>query len=334
MARATYRLSLVVLLVVAGQAFAGAPAATQPAIRVVETADAVHIETDAIHATINKIGYVTGIAAGSLVDKQSGARDLGYGLHVWDFLLAPGWRDDGYDRSVPLHGNLPKHYVEGPQICTQAKHLPVQVIRGEGFVACRLSYTFIEPGKGHKAGSTWEQTLLFQPGVRYVLTSERVTSANDVDDLFYRIDMPGHVKKETFDQLNQVYLSYAGRLLTHADFAQDFAPDARFLYQREGRSTPRRMIRAYQVRVGQKPGPWLAGMTLQPGAVAEAWCHMRGYICFIEELHRKHVTAGDTIGTAYIVGWFDDIDQMNSVYDRYRGTRAITVEQGGFRLER
>jgi hypothetical protein len=29
--------------------------------------------------------------------------------------LAPGWRDDGYTRERGLHGNLPKHYVEGPQ---------------------------------------------------------------------------------------------------------------------------------------------------------------------------------------------------------------------------
>ena len=31
-----------------------------------------------------------------LLDKKTKARDLGFGLHVMDFLLAPGWRDDGY----------------------------------------------------------------------------------------------------------------------------------------------------------------------------------------------------------------------------------------------
>src|SRR5438874_2784089 len=30
-------------------------------------------------------------------------------------------------------------------------------------------------------------------------------------------------------------------------------------------------------------GPWLAGMTLDPGVVSEAWCHQRGYVCLIEE---------------------------------------------------
>src|SRR5256885_5448309 len=103
------------------------------AIRVDETADAIHVETDALRATVQKKGYVTGVSAGSFLDKKTGARDVGYGLHIWDFLMAPGWRDDGYERNPKVHGNLPKHYVEGPQICTQAKELPVQVVRGDDF---------------------------------------------------------------------------------------------------------------------------------------------------------------------------------------------------------
>ncbi len=37
---------------------------------------------------------VSGIAQGSLLDKKTGARDVGFGLHIMDFLLGPGWRDD------------------------------------------------------------------------------------------------------------------------------------------------------------------------------------------------------------------------------------------------
>jgi hypothetical protein len=94
------------------------------------------------------------------------------------------------------------------------------------------------------------------------------------------------------------------------------------------------MIRAYQVKRDGKPGPWLAGMTLDPAAVSEAWCHQRGYVCFIEEigLHRK-IKSGDTFGAAYVVGWFDDIPSMQKVYDRYKGKRNIIVEKGTFRLE-
>ena len=143
------------------------PARDKPPLTVKQTDEYVQIDTDALQARIRKKGYVTGTEAGSLLDKKTGARDLGYGLHIMDFLLAPGWRDDGYPRIARYHGNLPKHYVEGPQICTQAKELKSEVIEGKDFVAVRLHYRFNKPGKGYKAGSTWEQTLVFQPGLRY-----------------------------------------------------------------------------------------------------------------------------------------------------------------------
>ena len=116
--------------------------------------------------------------------------------------MAPGWADDGYPRDPKLRGDLPKHYIEGPQICTQAKELPAEVVEGKGFVAVRLRYHFTQPAAGLKAGSLWVQTLVFQPGLRYFLSGDRVTGVNDVDDLFYRIDMPGHVRHkgdDTFD---------------------------------------------------------------------------------------------------------------------------------------
>src|SRR4051794_7601666 len=132
--------------------------------------------------------------------------------------MAPGWADDGYPRDRKVHGNLPKHYIEGPQICTQAKELKPEVIAGKNFVAVRLRYHFHKPAAGYKAGSTWEQTLVFQPGVRYVLGSERITSVNDVDDLFYRIDMPGHIKHKGGDNFAQVYLSYLDKPIPASAF--------------------------------------------------------------------------------------------------------------------
>jgi hypothetical protein len=293
----------------------------------------IRIETDAIAATIQKKGYVSGIAAGSFVDKKTGAHDLGFGLHIMDFLLAPGWRDDGYERNPLLHGDLPKHYVEGRQICTQAKELHPEIIRGDGFVAVRMRFTYIQPAAGFKAGSVWEQTLVFQPGVRYVLSSEQITSANDVDDLFYRIDMPGHIKHRGGDDFSQVYLSYFKDLIPASAFDADFGPDQKFLYQRTKDNVPERMIRAYQVKLDGKPGPWLAGMTLDPAEVAEAWCHQRGYVCMIEELHRRHVRAGETFGAAYVVGWFDDIPRMHATYDKYKGARKILIADGKLTLE-
>src|SRR5262249_12511034 len=94
-------------------------------------------------------------------------------------------------------------------------------------------------------------------------------------------DMPGHVKHKAGDTFTQVYLSYHGKPIPAAAFARDFGPDERYLYQRQKGKVPRYMIRAVQVRVKGKPGPWLGGLTLDPSAVSEAWCHQRGYVCFL-----------------------------------------------------
>ena len=194
-----------------------------------------------------------------LLDKKTGANDLGFGLHVMDFLLAPGWRDDGYPRDAKLHGDLPKHYVEGPQICTQAKQLPAggrSAARASSPCACASRFT--QPAAGFKAGSLWEQTMVFQPGLRYVLSAERITSANDVDDLFYRIDMPGHIRHDRADDALPAGLP---QLRRQADSPRrpsidDFAPDAKFLYQRRTSQVPARMIRAYQVKLARaSPAP-------------------------------------------------------------------------------
>ena len=301
-------------------------------IQVRQNDQEIVVDTNALQARIRKTGYVSGIAAGSFLDKKTGAHDLGFGLHIMDFLLAPGWQDDGYPRDPQVHGNLPKHYIEGPQICTQARHVDSEVVRGKGFVAVRLRYRFTQAAPGLKAGSLWEQTLVFQPGLRYVLTSERITSVNEVEDLFYRIDMPGHVRHHGGDTFTQVYLSYLDRPIPAAEFTADFPPDSKFFYRRQEGKIPERMIRAYQIRVNNQPGPWLAGMTLDAAEVAEAWCHQRGYICLIEELHRRPVKAGESFGAAYVVGFFDSIPEMNQVYDRYKGARWIALENGKWKL--
>jgi hypothetical protein len=311
---------------------AAAAPATQPAIAVSEDDQQITIETDALHAVMRKKGYVSGIAAGSFIDKKTGAHDLGFGLHIMDFLLAPGWADDGYERSAQLHGNLPKHYVEGPQLCTHAKELHPIILRSDHFVAVQMSYTYTDPARGLKAGSTWEQTLLFQPGLRYILTSEKITSANDVDDLFYRLDMPGHIRHKGADDFVQVYLSYLPDVIPASAFVHDFAPDEKFLYQRQPGHVPDRMIRAYQVKLDNKPGPWLAGMTLEPSEVSEAWCHERGYVCMIEELHRRHVHKGETFGNAYIIGWFEGISEMQRTYDAFKNVTGLRIENNAFQL--
>jgi hypothetical protein len=325
----TRRLLTVILVVALAHPIS---AAEPPVVRTGD--DFVEVETDALVARIKTKGYVSGTAAGGLLDKKTKARDLGFGLHVMDFLLAPGWRDDGYTRDPKLHGDLPKHYVEGPQICTKAKELKPEITRGKDFVAVTLKFTFTEPGKGYKAGSTWEQTMVFRPGVRYFLAAEKITSVNAVENLFYRIDMPGHIRHKSGDTFEQVYLSYLEKPTIPASaFKDDFGPDAKYLYRRKDDKIPARMIRAYQVKLDGKPGPWLAGMTLDPAAVSEAWCHQRGYVCLIEELHRRSVKAGESFGAAYVVGWFDDVPAMEKVYDEFKGKSKIVVGKDGFEVE-
>jgi hypothetical protein len=294
--------------------------------------DHVQIETDKLSVKIVTKGYVSGTAAGGLIDKQTGARDLGFGLHIMDFLLAPGERDDGY-MNGKYHGKIAKHYVEGPQICTQARELRPEITRGKYFVAVRFRYTFTKPYAGYKGGSTWEQTMVFQPGKRYYLSAERITSVNTLNAVMYRIDMPGHIKHKNGDSFERIWLSYEGDLPA-SDFNKDFAPDEKHLYQRKEGQIPKRMIRAYQVKLTDKPGPWLAGMTLDPGAVSEAWCHQRGYVCFIEELHMRPVKAGQSFGAAYVVGWFDDKEEMEKVYDQHAKATRIVVSDDKFELQR
>src|SRR5713101_2930836 len=74
----------VVWLTVCAMAWpAGADA--QPPIDVRQTAEFIEIDTDALQARVNKSGYVSGIGRGSFLDKKTGARDLGFGLHIMDF---------------------------------------------------------------------------------------------------------------------------------------------------------------------------------------------------------------------------------------------------------
>ena len=118
------------------------------------------------------------------------------------------------------------------------------------------------------------------------------------------------------------------------EFFEDFAPDEKFFYRRDDRRLPERFIRAYQLRdpTSATVGPWLAGMTLDPSVVYEAWCHQRGYVCFIQEFGGRPIKAGQSFSAAFLVGYFDSIDEMHRVYDRHKGHTALTVSEKGWKL--
>ena len=83
-----------------------------------------------------------------------------------------------------------------------------------------------------------------------------------------------------------------------------------------------------------KDGPWLAGLTLEPSVVYEAWASQRpgGIIVMIEEVHGKPVKAGESFSAAHIVGYFDTIEDMHKVNDRYKGHTALTADKTGWKL--
>lgn len=297
--------------------------------KLVVAGPSIHIETDSFSAIVATQGYITGVQAGSLRDKRTGAVDPGYGLHIVDFPMEPEW-DRDQDPEMPyhyhdaVHGEIGKRYIEMPQISTNGKEVSYAVYRGDGFVAVKEWFVWDWAAKGYKAGSLWEQILVFPDGQRYFYSCDRITTVNDSNCLFFRLDMPGHLKHNRGDTFSSIYLSYVGEL-DNSEFFEDFAPDGRFLYQRDDRDVPGRMARAYKVRLATGEGPWLAGITLDPSDVYEAWCHQRGYVCFIQEIGGRPIKAGESFGAAYAIGYFDSIDEMNRVADELRGKSSIEV---------
>lgn len=319
-----------------------ADARLDAADRIVETDDEIRLSLPVLEASIRKQGYVSGVAAQSLLDKKTGFRDAGFGLDIVDWIMEPG-SDEAYrdklDKELvytfnnEYHGKTPKRSIEGPQICTQAKRLEPKTIAGKDFVAVTQQFRYRTAAPGHKTGSVWNQVLVFPEGKRHFVSSDRITSVNGSEAMFLRLDMPGHIKHTRGDTFSEVYLSYHGKIPA-AEFFESFAPDEKFNYTRGRDKLPQRFIRGYHLRDPKtgKDGPWLAGMTLQPDVVSEAWCHQRGYVCLIEEFGGRPIEPGESFSAAFIVGFFDSIDEMHAVYDQYAGHTGLEVSANGWKL--
>jgi len=311
-------------------------------IQVKEDASEIRIATSALEAVVRKSGYVSGVSAGTFLDKKTGFRDAGFGLDIVDQPLEFGsdasYRvrlnpDLYYDFNDLIHGKIAKRWIEGPQVCTEAKELHPEIIRGKDFVAVKMNFRYYQAAPDMKPGSEWSQTIVFPEGKRYFFSTDTLKTANSGKDIALRIDMPGHIKHHHGDTFSEVYLSYYGRIPSR-EFFTDFAPDQKFIYDRADGKSPQRFIRAYRprdVKTGRS-SPWLAGMTLDLGVVSQAWCHERGYVCMIEEFGGRPVRQGDSFGAAFIVGYFDSIEEMNEVYDTYKGCDGLQVSSEGWRL--
>lgn len=364
-------MGLLVAITAAGSATAQ-PANDARWARVTEDDRAIKVETDKLEAIIPKKDpkqWMTGIEKGSFLDKATGFREIGDGLMVVDWLMEPGsdaawdgrifapdgngvsryrWYENETDpaqRSYALmaHGSSHrKRMVEGPQLCHRMKPVRPEVIRGKDFVAVKTTYTFEYAAPGRKPGSRWTQLIVFPAGERYFLLMDRIDSVNDSPELFLRNDTPGCIRHERGDTFSEVYLSYLGGpkgvRIPSSEFFTPFPPDLKFGYRRDTHRTPGHFIRAYHLRDPKtgKDGPWLAGLTLEPSVVYEAWCSQRpgGIVVMIEEVHGRPVKAGESFSAAHTVGYFDTIEQMHAVYDRYKGHTGLTADASGWHLSR
>jgi hypothetical protein len=52
----------------------------------------------------------------------------------------------------------------------------------------------------------------------------------------------------------------------------------------------------------------------------------------IEEIGGRPVKAGDSFGAAFIVGFFDSIDEMHKVYDEHAGHSSLQVNDKAWKL--
>ncbi|MEW6754450.1 MAG: hypothetical protein AB1505_26225 [Candidatus Latescibacterota bacterium] len=338
--------------------------------RVVEDERRIHIETQELEAAIPKrdpVRWMTGIEKQSFVDRATGCREVGDGLMVIDWLMEAGsdaahadqvfapdghgvgrylWYEDQADAeqreyALMAHGSSHrKRVVEGPQLCHRMKPVQPEVIRGADFAGVCTSYQYEYAAPGRRAGSRWTQLVVFPRGARYFLLADRVDSVNDSPEMFLRNDTPGCVRHVRGDTFSEIYLSYLGGprgvRIPAEEFFTPFPPDRKFGYRRDLNRTPERVIRAYRLRrpASGQNGPWLAGLTLEPSVVYESWCSQRpgDIIVLIQEIHGRPTKAGDSFGAAYVVGFFDDIEEMHQVYDRFRGHTGLEADASGWRL--
>ena len=341
-------------------------------VRVTETDDRVFIETDRLEAAIPKKNpkrWMTGIEKESFRDKATGFHEVGDGLMVIDWLMEAGsdeeyaeklyapdgegvgrytWYENETDPerreyALMAHGSSHrKRMIEGPQLCHRMKPVQPEVIQGGDFLAVKTTYRYEYAAPGRNAGSRWTQLIVFPKGERFFVLMDRIDSVNDSPEMFLRNDTPGCVRHIQGDTFGEMYLSYLsgpnGVRIPSSEFFNSFPPDLKFGYRRDLNRVPERFIRAYHLRDPKTgaAGPWLAGLTLEPSVVYEAWCSQRpgDIIVMIEEVHGKPVKAGESFSAAHIVGFFDTIDEMYAVYDQYKGHTALDVDENGWRLER
>ena len=171
---------------------------------------------------------------------------------------------------------------------------------------------------------------------------DRIDTVNDSEEMFLRNDTPGCINHNRGDTFNEIYFSYLGSpeglIVPASEFYENFPSERKFGYRRDMHKVPENFFRAYHLRDPKtgKQGPWLAGITLEPSVVHQAWCiqqpHKPGIVVFIEEFYGRPIKAGQSFSAAFVVGYFDTIEEMQAVNDRYKGHTSLTADESGWRL--
>jgi hypothetical protein len=54
----------------------------------------------------------------------------------------------------------------------------------------------------------------------------------------------------------------------------------------------------------------------------------------IEEFGGRPVQPGESFSAAFVVGYFDSVEEMNRIYDEYAGHSGLTVDESGWKFTR
>ena len=163
-----------------------------------------------------------------------------------------------YEFNTPYHGSAPKRSLEGPQICTQAKELSPEVIRGKDFVAVRQSFTLHAAAPARTTGLDMDADDRVSAGKRYFISMRP-----DRRGQLQRRDVPAHRHAGAHQAQSGRHVQRDLPELPGADqsAAHDTTPSrparssrtsrrtTRFNYRRdETDQPPQRFIRAYRLR--------------------------------------------------------------------------------------
>jgi hypothetical protein len=52
----------------------------------------------------------------------------------------------------------------------------------------------------------------------------------------------------------------------------------------------------------------------------------------IEEFGGRPIQPGESFSAAFVIGFFDSVEEMERVYDQYAGAKGLTVDESCWRL--